>query len=443
MKSVFTSVVKKYIIFVARVTVGSVANEKEDITYWREKLFTKFITYLLPTCLIALIPGVFMAFKGGLLFIACSDIIAVCLIAVVSLNVNLSLPFRKGFVIAILYMLSIALIIDLSLLGPGLVYLLALSVLITVIFPMLWGYWSVGINFLICVGCGLIIHFRIFGSALNRDYDLGAWIAVSSNLVFLSFVIVVLVGNAIKGFEKVINKEHLANNDLQKELAKGVDINLLLTESESYFKTLFFQNPSPMWVLDNKTLQFLQVNEAAIHQYGYTNEEFLAMNLGDIKMERDQKTVYEDLSEYPNTGEVLNIITEHRRKNREQFFVEVTFNSIFFNAKPATLSISQDISAHVTYIQAIESQNEKFREIAWIQSHKVRGPLATILGLTQLFVDKEIEVTTEEIIDGIIESSIKLDAVIHEIVSKTSIADFPVTQTNRYRTILLPLLNSD
>lgn len=421
----------RYKFFVADVTTESRDLQEENIKYWREMLFTKFITYLLPTCLIALVPGVFMAFKGGFLFIACSDIFAAVSIGVVALNGRLGLLFRKAFVIAILYLLSIALLIHLSLLGPGMVYLLALSVVITVIFPRLWGYWSVVANFLICVFCALIIHFNLFHSPLVKDYDLGTWIAVSSNMLFLSFVIVMLVGNAIKGFENVISKELLAKSRLQKELEGRAYTNALLAESESHYKSLFFQNPSPMWVLDRESLQFLQVNESAIKQYGYTNEEFLSMNIKDIKMGKDVQTLYDDLNQNKVTGAPLTLVTKHRRKDQEQFFAEVTFNTISFKAKPAILVISQDITEQVNYLHSIESQNEKFNEIARIQSHNVRGPLATILGLTQLFIDKEMVINTEEIVHGILQSSRQLDAVIREIVHKTSIAQVQVIPANR------------
>jgi len=307
--------------------------------------------------------------------------------------------------------------------------LLALSVLITVIFPRVWGYWSVGTNFLICVSCALIIHFKLFHSPLITDYGLGVWIAVSSNMVFLSFVIVVLVSNAIKGFEIVISKELLANNELQKELIARAYTSALLMESESHYKSLFLLNPSPMWVLDSEILQFLQVNEAAINQYGYTNEEFLSMNIKDIKMEEDMPSLYHDLDENQATGIPLTIIAEHRRKSQERFFAEVTFNTILFKGKSATLVISQDITEQVNYIRAIESQNEQFKEIAWLQSHKVRGPLSTILGLAQLFKDKEIVVSNGEIVEGILESSNQLDTIVREIVYKTSIAQIQIIPT--------------
>ena len=49
-----------------------------------------------------------------------------------------------------------------------------------------------------------------------------------------------------------------------------------LRKSESVFRLLFSHNPLPTWVMDDETLQFIQVNEAAVRQYGFAAEEFRA-----------------------------------------------------------------------------------------------------------------------------------------------------------------------
>src|ERR1044071_7546014 len=49
------------------------------------------------------------------------------------------------------------------------------------------------------------------------------------------------------------------------------------------FRYLFEQSPTPMWVYDEETLAFLEVNEAAVEHYGYTRAEFLAMQIKDIR----------------------------------------------------------------------------------------------------------------------------------------------------------------
>ncbi len=56
-----------------------------------------------------------------------------------------------------------------------------------------------------------------------------------------------------------------------------------ILQREESFRLLFRDNPQPMWVYDVATLHFLEVNDAAVDQYGYTRDEFLAMGIGDIR----------------------------------------------------------------------------------------------------------------------------------------------------------------
>jgi PAS domain-containing protein len=50
-------------------------------------------------------------------------------------------------------------------------------------------------------------------------------------------------------------------------------------EQEASYSLLFVQNPTPMWLIDDETLAFLEVNDAAVRHYGYMREEFLRMAL--------------------------------------------------------------------------------------------------------------------------------------------------------------------
>src|SRR5439155_16054885 len=49
----------------------------------------------------------------------------------------------------------------------------------------------------------------------------------------------------------------------------------------------FARNAHPMWVFDRETLTFLDVNEAAVQQYGYSRREFLRMKIVDIRPPED------------------------------------------------------------------------------------------------------------------------------------------------------------
>jgi len=174
-----------------------------------------------------------------------------------------------------------------------------------------------------------------------------------------------------------------------------------------------------MWVLDRDTLMFLQVNEAAIGNYGYSGDEFLAMSLTDIKLETDRSTLADNLKTNAETGDPVRLVTRHRRKNQEQFDAEVVFNSILFKGKHSILAIMQDISAQVSYIKAIERQNKKLHEIAYIQSHHVRAPLARIMGLVYLITQSAGGKPDQQLLGFLDQSAKDLDQVILEITGNT------------------------
>lgn len=68
----------------------------------------------------------------------------------------------------------------------------------------------------------------------------------------------------------------------------------------------------------------------------------------------------------------------------------------------------------------ISRQNDQLKKIAWLQSHKVRGQVATILGLAELIdFENPSEYSSMEAIKGIKSATEELDNVIREIDSLT------------------------
>ena len=79
----------------------------------------------------------------------------------------------------------------------------------------------------------------------------------------------------------------------------------------------------------------------------------------------------------------------------------------------------QDVTPTNNYIQAIEQQNKKLQEISWLQSHSVRAPLASILGLTQLIqCPKSADDDMMQTFKYIKSSAEELDGVINNIIKK-------------------------
>jgi len=199
-----------------------------------------------------------------------------------------------------------------------------------------------------------------------------------------------------------------------------------LEESEKKYSELFHLSPLPMYVFELETLNFLDANEAFVRHYGYTREELLRMTLKDIRPPQDvpvfEAGLLRDNQEHKNSS--LGIY-RHLKKNGQVIEVDIQANFLRFKGKEAKVTIATDITERLNYIKAIERQNEKLREISWIQSHIVRAPLARILGLIPLIKDltAENEADKKKMLDYMFLSANELDDIIRDITDKTIVED--------------------
>lgn len=195
---------------------------------------------------------------------------------------------------------------------------------------------------------------------------------------------------------------------------------LIIHESEEKYRTLFDMSPFPMWVFDVETFQFLKVNNAAIRHYGYSREEFLSMSIKDIRPVNDVGKVERIVNRTKTSGIFSRGVFTHIRKNGQRICVDIQSNLIELDGRKARLVLANDITVHVRYVKDIEEKNKRLNEIAWVQSHVVRAPLARIKALIEFmkFMPAE-ELDIQQVLNNIMASADELDNVIHEIVHKT------------------------
>jgi len=92
------------------------------------------------------------------------------------------------------------------------------------------------------------------------------------------------------------------------------------------------------------------------------------------------------------------------------------------NAAIRMIGLIQDIDHIVEkqqIIQRLQDQHKGLREIAWINSHEIRKPVVSILGITQLF-DKSNENRSlnNQLIEWLYTSTAELDEIIHKLEEK-------------------------
>ena len=114
-------------------------------------------------------------------------------------------------------------------------------------------------------------------------------------------------------------------------------------ESDTTFRLLFADNPLPMWVYDLETLRFLDVNEVACHNYGYTRQEFLALTIRDIRPAEDISQVEASVRTTP-TQSFNSGIWRHHKKDGTIIDVEILSHEIDYKGRRARLVCPIDVT---------------------------------------------------------------------------------------------------
>lgn len=172
------------------------------------------------------------------------------------------------------------------------------------------------------------------------------------------------------------------NDRLRKENETLFD---RLGEAERELEKLFLENPLPMWVYDLETLSFLEVNRTAIQKYGYSREEFLAMNLTDIRPTEDVPRMLETVRRR-RRGHEYSGDWRHRLANGDIIHVEIASHTLTFQGRPAVLVAARDVSDR-RRLQAELRQAQRMEAVGRLASgiaHDFNNFLLVIAGHCQL-----------------------------------------------------------
>lgn len=121
-------------------------------------------------------------------------------------------------------------------------------------------------------------------------------------------------------------------------------------ESARHYRLLFEQNPQSMWVYDPASLRILDVNEAAVRQYGFARHVLLTMTLKDLRLSNPdgERADFTQLA----PGQIRTVT--HNTRDGRQMHVEIRADSIEFRGRPARLVLATDVTAAVSIARELE-----------------------------------------------------------------------------------------
>jgi PAS domain S-box-containing protein len=130
----------------------------------------------------------------------------------------------------------------------------------------------------------------------------------------------------------------------------------------SSFRLLFDGNPIPMWVYDVPSLRFLEVNDAAVAQYGYSREQFLAMTITEIRPPEDAPRVRAALDAMSSSFNRAGI-WRHRKADGDEIVVNVLWHRLEFKGCDAAIVAAIDVTDQERAKGALRDSEARLRQI--------------------------------------------------------------------------------
>ena len=151
------------------------------------------------------------------------------------------------------------------------------------------------------------------------------------------------------------------------------------SDEASKYRTLFEDNPRPMWVFEPGTRKFLEVNATALGLYEYSREEFHRLTLSDVQVPAAES----------GCGEAMGVC-RHRTKSGRIIEVEMSVCRIQYGGVDAELAVIVDVTGRRLLEEQLR-QAQKMETVGLLAggiAHDFNNLLTIITGYTQLVLNR-------------------------------------------------------
>lgn len=173
-------------------------------------------------------------------------------------------------------------------------------------------------------------------------------------------------------------------------------------KSEEKYRSLFNNNPNPIFIIDRQSLEILDINHRVEMDYGYTKADLLGRPFLDIGEQNDE-TVEVGLNSLANSETVLFTKKKHFKKSKESFYVNMKVVNTTYSHRDVLIASSTDITESVEK----ETQLIQAGKLATLgtmaagMAHEINQPLNVIQICADLIlkmIKKGIDIPDEELI---------------------------------------------
>jgi PAS domain S-box-containing protein len=148
-----------------------------------------------------------------------------------------------------------------------------------------------------------------------------------------------------------------------KDITEKVKSDSELQQAKEKYQSLFDFSPLAKWVYDTRTLKFLAANETAVHEYGYTVEEFLSMSIKDIWVPEDLHLLEHHLQTTAAQGKISRFQTRHIKRSGKVIDVQVQGQQLPSWGPDVRIVFALDITKQIQAEQALKASEERFKSL--------------------------------------------------------------------------------
>lgn len=213
-----------------------------------------------------------------------------------------------------------------------------------------------------------------------------------------------------------------------KDISERKDKEIRLLESEHRLQSSIEAIPHPLLIVDENTIIQSVNNEFEI-VFGYLEDEVIGLPIDFLLPERFRAGHVDLYKNYLTQGGKsmrMGRNTSAITKNNKEIIIDASLNTFTVNGKKSIIVIMQDVSEFKQHQDTIMQQNVALRAIAWEQSHKLRTPVANILGICDLLKNykDETEESKLELVQCMLEATQNLDNIIRKIVKQANDSEY-------------------
>ena len=230
-----------------------------------------------------------------------------------------------------------------------------------------------------------------------------------------------------------------------RDISQRKAAELELREREVLYRTVVSQAAEGIYLNDADTLRFMEVNDTACNDLGYSRDELLRLSIVDIQAEWGPKQVHAKVEQVLASGGA-EFETRHRRKDGEVRDVHVSVRVVPWMGRPYIASTVRDITERKRTEAELRRYRENLEELVLEQmqevikakeiaeeasqaksrflanmSHEIRTPMNAIIGFAHLLQRQLHDPAQTERLNKILGASQHLLGIINDILDLSKI----------------------